>query len=398
MADTSATLPCVIFRPILAEVVDSEDSLWPRCAECGTMARTAVFLLVENDGLSRERMILFQSNRVLVTLILVATSGGQLSADEVERSASAVEKLAADLSHQEFRVRESATRKLPQLGTSVIEPVTEVALQDNLEAGLRAVSILEELYQSSDAVAFDLAETSLKRLMTESKLPAVAQRAAQTLDDNQFTVTQRRAIAEVRRLGGQIQTERDLPVLVNGEQLRPENGGARAAAISRHGRGGDEGLKHLARLKSLQSIYLVGKHPLSEEAIEQLRNELPDTLFQTRGPAMLGVSTLPGPVGCLIGTVRADSSAEKAGMRPGDIVVEIAGKPVLQPEDLITLIGEQSEDADVEIIALRGDPILRYKLFDLTQSEHFSPVLAIGILSQMRTKFTVSLGEWSIDE
>lgn len=332
----------------------------------------------------------------LVTLILLA--GWSLAADEVVPSDSEVRELATNLRHQNFEVRQAATKKLPELGAAAIEPVTEVALQENLEAGLRAVSILEELYLSEDVVAFDQAEISLKRLMTESRLPAVAQKAAQTLEDNQFTVTQRRAIAEVRRLGGQIQTERDFPVLVNGEQIRPEQGWARAAAISRHWKGGDEGLRHFARLKSLQSIYLVSGHPLSEEAIEQLRNELPDTIFQTRGPAMLGVGTRADGLGCSISMVRPDSAAGQAGIRVGDVVVEIAGEPVRQPEDLISLIGQHMEGENVEIVVLRGDPILRYKLIDLTQSDEFSPILAIAILSQMRTTFTVTLGEWSIDD
>jgi PDZ domain-containing secreted protein len=85
-------------------------------------------------------------------------------------------------------------------------------------------------------------------------------------------------------------------------------------------------------------------------------------------------------------------------MLTGDIVVEIDGKPVRQPEDLIRIVGEHREDQELEIIVLRGDPILKYGLFEmLHQPEQFSPILAIAIMSQMRTKFTVSLGEWSID-
>jgi len=322
-----------------------------------------------------------------------------LAADETDSSVAEARKLASDLKHQDFAVRESATRTLSSLGASAIAPVTEIALQDNLEAALRAVSVLEKLYLSEDAVAFDQAEVSLNRLLSESKLPAVAQQAAQTLEDNQFTVTQRRAIAEVRRLGGQIQTEREYPLLVNGEQIRPEQGWARAAAISRHWKGGDEGLKHLARLKSLQTLYLVEGHPLSTAAIEQLQNEMPDTVFQTRGRAMLGVGTGPqGLFGCMISQVREGTAASKAGMMVGDIVVEISGKPVRQPEDLISIVGEHDEDESIEIIVLRGDPILRDQLVEMmTQPEQFSPVLAIAIISQMRTKFTVVLGEWSID-
>lgn len=343
-------------------------------------------------------MTISRTSQFIGALLTLAVFGWTLLADEADPPVDEAEQLAVDLKHQDFTVRESATRKLASLGPSAIAPVTEIALQDNLEAGLRAVSILEELYLSEDTAAFDQAEASLNRLLDQSKLPAVAQKAAQTLENNHFTVTQRRAIAEVRRLGGQIQMQRDFPVLVNGEQLRPEQGWAQAAAINRHWKGGVEGLRHLSRLKSLQTIYLVSGHPLSEEAILDLEKEMPETVIQHRGRAMLGVGTRPDSLGCFISQVRIDSAASEAGMQVGDIVVEISGKPVRQPEDLIALIGEHTEKEPVKIIVLRGDPILRYQLIEmLNQPEQFSPILTIAIIKQMRTEFTVSLGEWSID-
>jgi hypothetical protein len=341
----------------------------------------------------------FQTSRLFTAMLLILVSGSALCADETSPSVAGIEKLAHDLKHQDYAVRDAATRKLSSLGPSVIAPVTEIALQDNLEAGLRAVAILETLYLSEDAVAFDQAEVSLNQLISQSKLPAVAQKATQTLEANRFTVTQRRAIAEVRRLGGQIQMQREIPILVNGEHIRPEQGWAQAAAIDRHWMGGVDGLRHLSRLKSLIKIYLVSGHPLPNEAIEDLKVEMPDTEFEPRGPAMLGVAMgVPGPLGCTISKVSPGGAADNAGMLTGDIVVEIDGKPVRQPEDLIRIVGEHREDQELEIIVLRGDPILKYGLFEmLHQPEQFSPILAIAIMSQMRTKFTVSLGEWSID-
>ncbi len=343
-------------------------------------------------------MTISRTSQFIGALLTLAIFGSALLADEAVPRVDKAEQLAVDLKHQDFAVRESATRKLPSLGPSAIAPVTEIALQDNLEAGLRAVSILEELYLSEDTAAFDQAEASLNRLLDQSKLPAVAQKAAQTLENNHFTVTQRRAIAEVRRLGGQIQMQREWPVMVNGEQLRPEQGWAQAAAINRHWKGGVEGLRHLSRLKSLQTIYLVSGHPLSEEAILDLEKEMPETVIQHRGRAMLGVGTRPDNLGCFISQVRENSAASEAGINVGDVVVEISGKPVRRPEDLIALIGEHAENEPVNIIVLRGDPILKYQLVEmLSQPEQFSPILAIAIIKQMKTEFTVSLGEWSID-
>ena len=107
---------------------------------------------------------------------------------------------------------------------------------------------------------------------------------------------------------------------------------------------------------------------------------------------------LAGPLGCTISKVSPDGAAGNAGIQVGDIVVEIAGKSVKQPQDLIDIVGGHRENQQLEIIVLRGDPILKYGLIEmLHQPEQFSPILAIAIISQMRTKFTVSLGEWSID-
>lgn len=318
---------------------------------------------------------------------------------QVDIPVADVKQLATQLTDDQFVVREAATRKLSQLGAAVVESITAVALQEHLEGGLRAVSILETLYLSDDEAAFDSAESSLKRLMAESKSPAVARKAAQTLDDNQFTVTQRRAIAEIRRLGGQVQMQKDFPVIINGEQIRPEQGWAQAAAIGKHWKGGDEGLKHLARLKTLQTVYLVGGHSLSDEGIRDLQNELPDVVFQNRGRAMLGVGTRQDTLGCAVSMVRPDSAAGNAEMRVGDIVVEIAGKAVRQPDDLIGIVGDHDEGETVDIVILRGDPILRYKLIELlTQPDEFSPLLSVAILRQMQTRVTVTLGGWSIDD
>lgn len=306
--------------------------------------------------------------------------------------------LARNLGHRQFAVREAATQELKTKGKAAVEPVTQAALAGSLESGLRAVSILHHIFQSEDDEAFDAAEHSLAEILTEAEHAAVAQRAERVLNENQFSVTQRRSVARVRELGGQVQMERERQILINGEPMRPRQGWALTAAIGKRWKGGAEGLRHLARLKTLMTIYLIHGHQLSDGELQQLQLDLPNVTFQKRGAAMLGVSTGPDTLGCSIGTVRPDSGAGDAGMRTGDVVVEIAGEGVRSPEDLISIIGTKDAGETVEIVILRGDPILRYKLMEvLNQPGQFSPLLAIAILNQMRTTVSVKLGEWNID-
>lgn len=67
---------------------------------------------------------------------------------------------------------------------------------------------------------------------------------------------------------------------------------------------------------------------------------------------------VPSGQGAVVTQVRAGSAAEAAGVRPGDVIVGFAGKPVHAPADLKSLEGLQSPGKGVAIDILReGQPL-----------------------------------------
>ncbi len=59
-----------------------------------------------------------------------------------------------------------------------------------------------------------------------------------------------------------------------------------------------------------------------------------------------------GP-GALVGSVRPGSPAERAGVLPGDVVVEMSGKPVQSADDLEALARQRPKDRPTSMTVLR---------------------------------------------
>lgn len=291
----------------------------------------------------------------------------------------------------------NATAELPSHGSVAVEPVTAEALSGDLEIGLRAVHILEAIYKADQIEAVDIAEFALRRLVNEAH-PAVSQEASDVLSRNYFGIVQKRAVYEIRKLGGQVQYETDRAVFVDGQPHYPPGGWVIAVAIGKDWNGGNEGLVHVKRLETLRACYLLRGHSLSQQAIDSLRADLPSMEVMQRGAAFVGVATQPDSIGCTITSVKPGSPADKSGLIQGDIVVEIAGRPVQQPDDLVKIIGDNDPGATVSIVVLRGDPLLRFKLIEmLNDPDSYSPLLIISIMQQIRTVVPVQLEPWQID-
>jgi len=286
---------------------------------------------------------------------------------------------------------------LPSHGASAIRPLIAEALSGDLETGLRVVHILETIYTADQLEAIDLAESGLRRLMNEGH-PAVSQDASDVLSRNYFNIVQKRAVHEVRKRGGQIQYETERAVFIDGQPHYPPGGWVIAVAIGKDWKGGDEGVIHLKRLETLRACYLLRGHSLSQQAIDSMRADLPSMEIMERGAAFVGVATQPDSIGCAITSIKPGSPADKSGLLQGDIVVEIAEQPVQQPDDLVRIIGENDPGTTVNVIVLRGDPLLRFKLVEmLNDAESYSPLLIVSIIHQMRTVVPVKLEPWQID-
>jgi len=64
----------------------------------------------------------------------------------------------------------------------------------------------------------------------------------------------------------------------------------------------------------------------------------------------------------IIATVESGSPAERAGLRSGDIILALDGKPVTGADDLIRLLGGEAIGRSIEIEALRNGDRLRLSL------------------------------------
>lgn len=58
-------------------------------------------------------------------------------------------------------------------------------------------------------------------------------------------------------------------------------------------------------------------------------------------------------VGVLVNRVENDSPAARAGLEPGDLITEVAGRTVRTPGELIAAIGQAAPGADIEVQAVR---------------------------------------------
>lgn len=71
------------------------------------------------------------------------------------------------------------------------------------------------------------------------------------------------------------------------------------------------------------------------------------------GGAVLGVTLKDTKKGLAVEEVSKDSGAEKGGMKKGDIITAVAGKPVKDIEELSKMLGEMKSGADVKVTVLR---------------------------------------------
>lgn len=300
-------------------------------------------------------------------LISAAALQGKTSfAKEVKPTAKlpqqAVEYLF-DLESEDFKTRETATRKLPQYGELVIEPLLKITRGDSLEASVRAILVLEQIYASGNKKSVNKAEDSLD-LLTKAPNPSIATRAIEAIDRN-ADIWEKRAVSKIRNLGGKVKvwTAEDIAKMSRYRNITP--GQVRYVVLGAKWSGAEEGLRFIKRISNLEILYVINGHTLSELALESLMKALPATRFQTRdSDAMLGISGGTDAIrgGCLVGEVSDGLAAQKAGIKSDDFIIRFDGKKVENFESLVELIGKKEAGDTTTIQLIRDQKLITLKV------------------------------------
>ncbi len=113
--------------------------------------------------------------------------------------------------------------------------------------------------------------------------------------------------------------------------------------IDRKWTGGDDDLKYVNELSTLRRLCVIGPGRVTNKALDGLRAARPEVRIVRRPEVKLGILAQrprkgvkrdPEEKGVVIERVEDNSPAMRAGIRPGDRLVEFAGKPVSNFEAL----------------------------------------------------------------
>ncbi|MCH9654038.1 MAG: PDZ domain-containing protein [Planctomycetes bacterium] len=269
-----------------------------------------------------------------------------------------------DLESEDFQTREKATRTLPDYGEPVIEPLMKVTRGDSLEASVRAILVLEQIYVKGKENSVAKAEDALDQL-TRAKNPSVAIRAEEAIDRH-ADIRKKRAVREIKKMGGNVRLWTAKSIAEAQASSRAVPGQVRFIVLGARWTGKEHGLRFLKRVGRFEALYLIKGHPFTGPAMDDLVKGLSGTPHQIRdSEAMLGIGNggnFNERGGCIVGGVTEGLAAQKAGIRTDDIIVKFDGQPVPNFEGLVTLIGKKAAYDTVEVELFRDRKLKTLKV------------------------------------
>jgi membrane-associated protease RseP (regulator of RpoE activity) len=188
-------------------------------------------------------------------------------------------------------------------------------------------------------------------------------------------------VAAIRELGGKVEYEAVHPDQIGVFQLAPFGGFDSTVSVPGFPfakvhvtllgswRGGEEGLRHLARLEynwgaTLQGcgvdVTNVKTSGLSQEAVQGLAARLPGVRVHERG-ASLGIRC-PAFNDCMIGEVVKGGAADRAGLLPQDVIIGFEDQPIASFPDLVAQLMHRAPGEEVTLKVARGVSTLDVKV------------------------------------
>ncbi len=337
-------------------------------------------------------------------------------ASKTQTTAKQIEIWLSELNADKFVLRESATQNLMKAGRPAVEPIVNALPGSSLEVVSRGIHVLRELALSSDDETEATAVAALKTLALrpKSQLSRRASAAIANLDD----MREARASQELQRLGANFNMNsiqagiavftgvpsiwigdnwkgeaKDLDRLkwlrdithieLKGEKVTDEYlrhvGQMKNLEylVVKRAKITDQGIKDVAALASLRQISImycpisnasiehlqVHKRAalvklygtnITQEGADRLQVALAESKIDYRAGAFLGVGCDTHPEGCEITIVHSTSSASRAGLRVGDVIVKYDGKLAKDFDSLTTLIAVNRPGDTVSLEILRG--------------------------------------------
>jgi PDZ domain len=310
------------------------------------------------------------------TIVFWAIPGAVRAAENDPAAALkvALREVARGLESPAFNTREATSEQLISAHASAVPVMLAVANEGNLEAAVRAVGILEAIYIAGDAkdqgTTVDEAERALDELSRTGR-PSVAERADLILESH-YDIRERRVVAEIQRFHGVPKYGQPGEIGVGwNPRFNPapapmdraaggskDKGDLTWVILGPKWTGGDEGLKQVARLKRLQTVYRIQGCPVSDEAVVRLRAAIPGVRIEARGAAKLGIThagTLVNDKGCVITEIQEGEAAANAGLRPQDRILRFGDHEVEDFYGLVDLLRNYRPGEIVETVIVRED-------------------------------------------
>jgi hypothetical protein len=300
--------------------------------------------------------------------VCVGTAAGQSEKlpaasppDSLPRAELTVEEIGAaivDLGHDDFAVREAATKKLGKAGVAAVKPLAAAAEHEDLEVAIRAVRVLDAMFRADDDVANEAAEREIERL-AKSKSAVIAERSRGTLE-SLTAVREQRAIRALVRMGAEVELTQDFGRNPQRGFLMGQRdiGQKRNVLLNEDWKGGDDGLEQIRKITDLNAIYITPGAKVSAEAFDRLERDVPNRV-QRRGSGMLGIMADASPDGCVITGITEGGPADEAGLELQDLILLYDDEGVTDFDQVIKKTFEFPPGRVIEVTVLRSGEILR---------------------------------------